>query len=371
MLARRHRLGTALADAFLTGPWDGDGLRSGAFVVLGQRHRWARDLAAEVLAAYPVRPADRPNELAEFVRHSTTLDEVQRRSSRQRRPVPTPRHRFTEPTTMVRRRFPVTPVDNAGDLAELLGLTVPDLLWFADTKGLQRRASVPGLHHYRCRWIRTTAGGARLLEAPLPRLRTIQRRVLELVLRPIPVHAAAHGFVAGRSVRTGAEPHVGAVTVVSLDLESFFASIAGGRIYGILRSAGYPEPVAHLLTGLCTQATAVRVLSSMPKTSDGSAAFRLRRHLAAPHLPQGAPTSPQLATLPHFISTAGWPRTPPRSGRSIPATPMTSPSPGATSARPGSSPQSAGSSARRASRSTEVRPESGHAEPGNRSPGWL
>ena len=62
-------------------------------------------------------------------------------------------------------------------------------------------------------------------------------------------------------------------------------------------SIGYPEPVAHLLTGLCTNATPVRVLSAMPQTTDRTAAFRLRRRLAAAHLPQGAPSSPQLANL--------------------------------------------------------------------------
>lgn len=105
-------------------------------------------------------------------------------------------------------------------------------------------------------------------------------------------------------MRTGAAPHVGAELLISLDLEAFFPTITGGRIYGIFRTAGYPEPVAHLLTGLCTHATSVQVLGSMPAemfnsagAAAASSAFRLRRRLAEPHLPQGAPTSPQLANL--------------------------------------------------------------------------
>ena len=125
----------------------------------------------------------------------------------------------------------------------------------------------------------------------------MQRLILDQMLADVPVHPSAHGFVAGRSAKSGAQPHVGAELVISLDLESFFASIAAGRIYGVFTSIGYPEPVAHLLTGLCTHATPVRVLSDMPQTRDGTAAFRLRRRLAAAHLPQGAPSSPQLANL--------------------------------------------------------------------------
>lgn len=293
----RQRLATVLADTFLVALWSGPGLRMAGVTVLGTRHGWVRRLTAEVLAAYPRAPLDRPRELAAFVGASAAFDEVERRADRRGRRMPRPVHRFTTPTTMVSHPFPAARVDDAGGLARLLDCSVPELLWFADPKGLQRRASSPRLQHYLSRWITSGNGSARLLEAPKYRLRQAQRTVLSQLLDPVPVHPAAHGFVAGRSVRTGAAPHVGAAVVISLDLESFFASIPGGRIYGVLRSIGYPEPVAHLLTGLCTQATPVPVLAAMPTVADAGSAFRLRRRLAQPHLPQGAPTSPQLANL--------------------------------------------------------------------------
>ncbi len=294
MNTRRRRLAVALADAFLAGEWTSAGLLAGALRVLEVRHRWTRRLTRDLLQAHPHPPSDRPRELAAFIELSAALDEVQRRATRHRRPFPAPVHRITEPTAMVRRPFPVTPVNHAGELAELLHVTIPELLWLADTKSLLRRSGSPRLHHYRSRWV-TTGGRVRLLESPLPRLKTIQRRILDEMLTPIPVHDAAHGFVRGRSVRTGAAPHTAAELLICLDLESFFASITGDRIYGIFRSAGYPEPVAHLLTGLCTHATPVHVLSSVPVTAEST--FRIRRRLAAPHLPQGAPSSPQLANL--------------------------------------------------------------------------
>jgi RNA-directed DNA polymerase len=292
----RQRLATALADAFLAGLWSGAGLRAAAAVVLGARHGWARRLTAAVLTAYPRAPLDRPREFAAFVAASPALEEVAERASRWGRRLPAPLHRPTTPTTMVSRPFPVARVDDAGGLARLLECSIPELLWFADPKGLQRRSTSPQLQHYRSRWISSGNGSARLLEAPKYRLRQAQRTILSQLLDPVPVHDSAHGFVTGRSVRTGAAPHVGAAVVISMDLESFFASISAGRIYGVLRSIGYPEPVAHLLTGLCTQATPVPVLAAMPN-ADTRSAFRLRRRLAGPHVPQGAPTSPQLANL--------------------------------------------------------------------------
>ena len=144
--------------------------------------------------------------------------------------------------------FPIPVIDHVGDLAERLGVTVDELDALADTRLRARRAHSPRIANYRYRWL-PRPSGARLLEAPKPRLARLQRTILDELLAPIPVHPAAHGFVAGRSAITGAAEHVGATIVIGLDLEHFFAAITAGRIWGVLRAAGYPEPVAHVLTG--------------------------------------------------------------------------------------------------------------------------
>jgi hypothetical protein len=131
-----------------------------------------------------------------------------------------------------------------------------------------------------------------VIEAPKPRLKALQRRVLHEILDFIAVHDAAHGFVGGRSARTHALAHVGRRVVVRLDLEDFFAGVTAARVFGIFRAAGYPESVAHVLTGLCTNA--------VPAEESVSGHWRLSRRLATPHLPQGAPTSPALANLAAF-----------------------------------------------------------------------
>ena len=119
----------------------------------------------------------------------------------------------------------------------------------------------------------------------------------------VPVHDAAHGFRRGRSAVSYTAGHAGQRVVIHLDLEDFFATVAAGRVYGIFRSCGYPEPVAHLLTSLTTSSTPGHVWTGRPHHPPGSSAgrdFRLGQHLRWPHLPQGAPTSPAIANLAMF-----------------------------------------------------------------------
>jgi RNA-directed DNA polymerase len=287
-----RQLATALADAMLAGPWESDPLRDRLGRVIAGRRSWLTALAREVLEAYPRPPSDRPRELAAFVLGSAALE----RGRRTAEGLPRPVVRLSAPTVTVRRPFPTPVVDHVGALAERLEMTPAELETLADTRLLARRATSARIANYRYQWLQRTTG-ARLLEAPRPRLAAIQRTVLDDLLAPIPVHPAAHGFVASRSAITGAAVHAGAAVVITLDLEHFFSSITAGRIWGVLRAAGYPEPVAHLLAGLTTHAAPVSALRSMPRGPDSARDFRLRRRLATPHLPQGAPSSPQLANL--------------------------------------------------------------------------
>jgi hypothetical protein len=143
----------------------------------------------------------------------------------------------------------------------------------------------------------------RVIERPKRRLKEIQRQILRDVLDWIPAHEASHGFTRGRSVRSHAREHTRQFVVVRLDLEDFFASIAARRVYGIFRTAGYPESVAHSLTALTTNVVSSAVWQALPRPgvpAEIDAHHRLGRRLATPHLPQGAPTSPALANLAAF-----------------------------------------------------------------------
>ena len=224
-----------------------------------------------MLELYRDRPADRPRELAAV---------LVRLSSWDRTNLPARiGHWYLVPTEMGPTPWPVRPLPTVGALAALLDVDAGELAWFADVRGLERTVAEP-LRHYRWREL-PKRDGVRLVAAPKPRLKEIQRRILRHVLNPIPLHPAAHGGVPGRSVRSAVLPHSQATVIVRADLRTFFTAIPGRRVYALLRHAGYPEPVAHLLTGLCT---------TVPPAGLGGGRF-------GPQLPVGAPTSPAVANL--------------------------------------------------------------------------
>jgi RNA-directed DNA polymerase len=284
-----RRLARALASAFLTCErWEPQDLTRAGETVLGGRRHWLAPVVSEVLAVYPHPPADSPREFADHLAQSRLFRGV----TRSRRSLRRDRVRvwLATPTITVRRPFHTRRIDDIGALAAALGLTIEELDWYADRRNLNRHATDRRLRHYRYLWL-----NGRLIEAPKQRLLALQRQLLAEVIGPIPTHPAAHGFVPGRSPYTYAAPHVGRPVVIRLDVTSFFASVTAARVYGLLRTAGYPEPVAHGITGLCTTRTPASVLSAAgPGVPDR--AYRLSL-LRAVHLPQGAPTSPALANL--------------------------------------------------------------------------
>lgn len=252
---------TALAGAFLAGDWEPAVMASRGKRALADRRSWLLALAHVVRAGFPERPADRPRELARFIAACDVFLDALRDPER-----PLRVHVWmAAPTEMGPTRWPVPAIPDLAVLATWLGVTPGHLAWFADRRSMERTATDERLRHYHRRWLRKTDGSARLLEAPKKELKDLQRQVLHHILDRIPGHDAAHGFRPGRSVRTGAAQHRGRAVVVRLDLESFFTSVSAGRVYGIFRLAGYPEPVAHSLAALCTTVTPPDVLGAPPK----------------------------------------------------------------------------------------------------------
>jgi RNA-directed DNA polymerase len=266
----------ALSLSFLAAPaWDRAALLAAGFEALGRRPRWMGPLVTSVLRAYRHPPADRPRELAGFLGAALPASVAQRIVVRR-----------AVPTRTVRMRWDTPQVDDLAALARLLDVDGDRLDWFADRREINRKTGGEALRHYR--YVRLPH---RLIEAPKPRLRALQRRLLDEVLGRVPVHPAAHGFVPGRSAHTFAAPHAGRPLVVRLDLAAYFTSISVSRVYGLFRAMGYPEPVAHTLAALCTTSTPADVLRRHGPAYPDALALR------APHLPQGAPTSPAIANL--------------------------------------------------------------------------
>jgi len=168
------------------------------------------------------------------------------------------------------------------DLAAALKLTIPRLRWLAF------HAEASGVSHYVHFAVPKKSGGTRILSAPRVALAAAQQWVLETILAKVAVHAAAHGFVPGRSTLTNATPHVGAAVVINADLCDFFPTITFPRVRGIFRQLGYSPAVATILALLCTESPRRKVL------------YRNRPYwvATAPRgLPQGACTSPALSNL--------------------------------------------------------------------------
>ncbi|WP_375430732.1 reverse transcriptase family protein [uncultured Friedmanniella sp.] len=290
----------ALSWAFLAADgWTVRSLRAAAGRTLGPDHRWTSAVARDVLAEHPTPPLDRPYALAELIAGLPAFAEGLERDRRRQvsvrvRSIP------TVPGTMGRRSWPVPVLDDLPALAALLEVPEEQLPWLADVQGRQRRRPEGPLRLYRYRWVRRPGAVPRLLEVPTPILRAVLRRLLGEVLVWVPLHPAAYGFVRGRSALDHARCHVGADLVVSLDLRHFFAAVGAARVAGLFRRMGYPDGVVPTLTGLVTHRTPVGVLSGMPSGGDSSSRALLRARLRAPHLPQGAPTSPALANLACF-----------------------------------------------------------------------
>ncbi len=164
-------------------------------------------------------------------------------------------------------RYNLPLIETADDLAARLGTSPGALTW------LTWPEDAPS--HYVSREIPKRSGGSRLICAPKPRTRAAQDWIMRHILRRLPVHDCAHGFVRGRSILTNAQAHVGKHIVVNLDLEDFFPSISFATVDGLFEWMGYSKDVAWHLAMLCTCRYGGR---------------RYRRSL-----PQGAPTSPAIA----------------------------------------------------------------------------
>jgi len=181
----------------------------------------------------------------------------------------------TDEEQLKRLRLPVWKSEK--DLALALGIPLRKLWFFAVYR---HRDKFP---HYVTFAIPKRSGGERLILAPKKQLKAIQRKLLELLVSCLPVSDCAHAFRKGRSIRSGAEPHVGKDIVLRLDLTDFFPTVTWERVRGLFISYGYSFPVATTLALLVTEAERqpVEIEGKLYHVPVG------RRHCV-----QGAPTSP-------------------------------------------------------------------------------
>ena len=125
--------------------------------------------------------------------------------------------------------------------------------------------------HYEKLRIPKKHGGTRLLLAPDPLLKQVQKNILHHVLEGFAPAGCATAYHKGSSAIANAKLHEGKPLLLKLDIEDFFGSITFPMVlrYGF-PARYFPPPVGALLASLCCYLDC---------------------------LPQGAPTSPALSNL--------------------------------------------------------------------------
>jgi RNA-directed DNA polymerase len=186
---------------------------------------------------------------------------------------------YTECDAARLRSYGLPHLSTAAEIAAAAGLTVNELRFLA----FDRKTST--VNHYIRFQAPKKTGGVRQISAPMPRLKAVQHWLLRHVLERVELDDCAHGFRQGRSIVSNARPHVGAETIVNLDLQDFFPTITYRRVKGLFRSFGYSEAAATIFGLLCTEPAVEEV------ELDGRKYFVAT---GARHLPQGAPTSPAI-----------------------------------------------------------------------------
>jgi RNA-directed DNA polymerase len=291
---------SVLARSLLAGEAVPDEVHARAARTLGQSWRWLRPLATRYVEAFAGRTRPRHRDVVRFLLRDSGF----RRARAKYRDELTIAEWIAEPQRMdpveAARRWDLPVIESTRGLAEWLSLSIEELEWFADLKGLGYKLWNPKLQHYSYRILPKRSGGFRVLESPKARLKELQRRILSGILDHIPVHPAAHGFAKGRSIVSFAALHSGKDVLLRLDLQDFFPAFPAARVQTLFRTLGYAEHVADLLGGLCTNAAPRYVWNSRPPEIDPMQWYEARSLYARPHLPQGAPTSPALANLTAF-----------------------------------------------------------------------
>jgi RNA-directed DNA polymerase len=124
---------------------------------------------------------------------------------------------------------------------------------------------------YICFDIKKRSGGMRMISAPNPSLKEIQRSLSKYLYTVYRTRNPVHGFALGRSIATNGDVHLDKRYILKIDLTDFFDTIHIGRVIGLFEKVfHFNKDVAILLAQICCRT--------------GS-------------LPQGAPTSPVLSNL--------------------------------------------------------------------------
>lgn len=125
--------------------------------------------------------------------------------------------------------------------------------------------------HYHTVELKKPNGGTRVLHIPDKFLKSVQKRISEVLLQREPISSYAVAYRVGGSTRVNACKHVGKNKILKLDIRKFFDYITYPMIKErVFAENKYSEPIRILLSVLCVYTH---------------------------RIPQGAPTSPAISNI--------------------------------------------------------------------------
>ena len=124
--------------------------------------------------------------------------------------------------------------------------------------------------YYKTYEIPKKTGGMRTICQPSKKLKGLQSWILVNILNKIQVSPSCKGFRKRSSTLDNALPHIGANTILNLDLKDFFSTVTAKQVYNVFKIIGYNNLIATVFTNITTYEK---------------------------KLPQGSPCSPMLANL--------------------------------------------------------------------------
>ena len=164
----------------------------------------------------------------------------------------------------------VPPIFEERHLSLLLGIPYRELAYyFSSGPGRYRTFSIP-----------KRLGGHRQINVPSPLLLLIQQWILGNILYKLPMSDFAHGGVPGRSIFSNAQAHLGAKTVLRMDLKAFFDTVEMPLGVRIFEAVGYAPRVSRSLALLCFEEGRLPQGAATSSTIANLAAMSLDSRLA-------------------------------------------------------------------------------------------
>jgi RNA-directed DNA polymerase len=135
-------------------------------------------------------------------------------------------------------------------------------------------------HHYKVYKIPKRSIGFRVIAQPTPKLKSIQRKIVEKMSSYLVVHSAAKAYVRSCSIKDNAAVHANSNYLLKLDLENFFNSLTPAMLMRAVQYQGFSI--------IEKEANALNELLFWNKT---------KKKRANLYLSVGAPSSPFLSNI--------------------------------------------------------------------------